>query len=149
MPIDTITIMPDHGQAYAWRLPPGLPPWAGVGGNIGGFFGWGGDQPISPELKQAFIEWQGEFESYDWVETDSPVGNNYSRFNWPWFHDRGIDLAIRLKAELGDSVIVVYEKPYEDYGRDIAERTEILAGGKLKPLPSRKKLAALEQASNH
>ena len=144
MPISTIpiiTIMPDHGEAYAWRLPSGLPPWAGVGGNIAGFGGWRHEQPISQALENAFIAWQGEFESYDWIETDSPAGDNYLRFNWPWFHERGIDLAIRLKAELGDSAIVVYEKPYEDAGRDIDERTEILTGGKLKPLPSRRKHA--------
>ncbi len=146
--MQTITIMPDYGQAYAWRWRDEVPAGAGVGGNIAGFGGWGGDQPISPELENAFIAWQDEFEAYDWVETDSPAGNNYSRFNWPWFHDRGIDLAIRLKAELGDTAIVIYEKPYEDPGRDLAERTEVLAGGKLKPLPSRRKLAALKQANN-
>lgn len=150
MPINTtptITITPEYGGAYAWLLPPGSPPWNGVGGNIASIGCWGWDQPISQELEEAFSAWQEEFEAYACVETDSPAGSSYSRFNWPWFHDRGIDLAIRLKAELGESAIVVYEKSYEDPGRNIAERTEILAGGKLKPLPSRKQLAILERES--
>lgn len=142
MPI--ITIMPDYGQAYAWGWSGDEPAGPGVGGNIGDSVGWFGDQPISEDLEHAFIKWQGEFESYALVETDSPAGGNYSRFNWPLFHERGIALAIRLKAELGESAVVIYETPYEDESQVVRERTEILACGQLKPLPSRRALAALE-----
>lgn len=93
------------------------------------------------------MSWQGEFESYAWVETDSLAGRRYSRFDWPSFHARGIELAIRLKAELGERATVIYEKPYEDNGREVGERTEVLAGGELKPLPSRKELAAFDPTS--
>ena len=146
-PMQTITIMPDHGGAYAWLRADDVPPWYGVGGNIAGFGGWGGDQPISDDLEEAFITWQSEFESYAWVETESPAGSRYSRFDWASFHARGLELVTRLKAELGDSATVIYEKPCEDIGCDVNERTEVLAGGGLKPLPSRKELAALDPTS--
>ncbi len=56
--------------------------------------------------------------------------------DWKRFHDQGIALARRLKAELGDQVRVVYDTPVEDPSyrtyRGFDVRTEILASGRLK-----------------
>lgn len=135
-----LTIMPDYGQAYGWRQPSDAPPWAGVGGNIAGFGGWGADLPISNDLDNAFIEWQSEFESYAWHASADKAG--FADFDWTHFHTRGLALASRLKAELGDAAVVIYEKPFEDPNRNEHERTEILAGGKLRLLTSRNEIAA-------
>jgi len=134
------TIMPDYGQAYGWRKPPDSPPWAGVGENVAGFGGWGGDPPISSDLENAFKTWQGEFESHAWH--GSADKDCYADFDWASFHARGLDLTIRLKAELGDAAVVIYEKPFEDPNRNDHERTEIRAGGQPRLLPSRKEIAA-------
>lgn len=134
------TIMPDFGLAYGWVQPPDAPPCAGVGSNIAGPGGWGADLPISSELDNAFIEWQCEFESYAWHASADKAG--YANFDWTNFHARGLALTIRLKAELGDAAVVIYEKPFEDPNRNEHERTEILAGGQLRVLPSRSEIAA-------
>lgn len=135
-----LTIMLDYGQAYGWRQPSDAPPWAGVGSNIAGPGGWGADLPISSDLENAFIKWQGEFESHAWHESADKAG--YANFDWMNFHARGLALTIRLKAELGDAAVVIYEKPFEDPNRNEHERTEILAGGQLRLLPSRSEIAA-------
>ena len=55
-------------------------------------------------------------------------------FDWRNFHDRGLALARRLKAELGPDIKVIYEKPCEDPSDSFEMRTEILADGSLKTL---------------
>ena len=49
----------------------------------------------------------------------------------------GLDLARRLKAEIGDQARVIYYKASEDPASVRTERTEILADGTLKPITVR------------
>jgi hypothetical protein len=120
------TIMPDFGMA----------PWAWVkntndetpriGGNIADACGWYGKHPISHGLLSDFIVWANEFDGSRLY--DREVSN---QFDWPAFHTRGLELAKRLKNELGNDVRVYYEKPFEDPSHETSGRIEILAEGVL------------------
>jgi hypothetical protein len=127
------TIMPDYGRAYGWVIRDGDES-QGVGPNSAGFGGWGGDHPISDELSEAFDDWQSQFEQAAWFD------ENRQPFDWPCFHAQGIALARRLKAELGDVVRIIYQKPFEDPCREIDERREVLVDGSLIALPGRMQL---------
>lgn len=122
--------MPDFGGAYAWICRDGKEHF-GVGGNIAGFGGWCGDFPISNTLEQAFEVWQSTFEA---AGVRSELAH---RFEWDSFHEEGLRLAHALKAELGNEVRVIYEKPYEDPWKDDDERREILPGGMVRHLAGR------------
>lgn len=114
------TIMPDYGGAYGWINREGTD---ALGPNHADTCGWGGDHPISDELQAEFSAWQMEFES------GTREQKGLSIFDWPRFHEIGMALAHRLKAELGDAARIYYEKPVEDPNQRINERVEILAGG--------------------
>lgn len=136
---DVYTVMPDFGGAWAWIKRSGLPPAAGVGGNIADSIYWVGDTSISEALKADFSDWQSEFES---------AGRSMNKaypfpLDWDDYHRRGLELTRRLKVELGEGVCVVYEKPYEDPERDTEERREVLLNGSLVALPSRRDLKVL------
>jgi hypothetical protein len=119
--------MPDFGNAaYGWVKRPGLYR-SGVGPNMADYSGWGGDHPISKELEADFSVWALEFE----CKVNS-TGSGDRLFDWRNFHDRGLALTRRLKAELGPKVKVRYVKPCEDPGEAIESCTEILADGSLK-----------------
>ncbi len=126
----TYTIMPDYGNAaYAWVKKPGNIA-NNVGGNIADATGWLGEHSISTELESDFVTWSIEFESQ--------VNNETKRtFHWANFHDRGVALARRLKAELGPNVRVIYEKPMEDPDYATEEIREILPDSSVKSLSSR------------
>ena len=115
------TIMPDYGGAYGWVNREGT---YALGPNHADTSGWGGDHSISEELQEAFAAWQTEFElaPNEWEAGIALV-------DWPRFHERGVALARRLKAELGDAARIYYEKPCEDTNQRVAERVEILADG--------------------
>lgn len=115
------TIMPDYGGAYGWINREGTDT---LGPNHADTSGWGGDHSISDELQADFAAWQTEFEraTNEWEA-------GIALLDWPRFHERGIALARRLKAELGDAVRIYYEKPVEDPNQRNNERVEILAGG--------------------
>ena len=113
------TIMPDFGYAFSWTKSDGVEATGGVGS-----WGWKGDaaKNISGRLIQDFIDWQDVFENEGWT-----YANPNAKINWDAFHARGIQLARRLKAEVGDQARVVYEKPCEDPNHQNSERREILA----------------------
>ena len=115
------TIMPDYGGAYGWINREATD---ALGPNHADTSGWGGDHSISEELQEAFAAWQTEFElaPNEWEAGIALV-------DWPRFHERGMALARRLKAELGDAARIYYEKPCEDPNQRVAERVEILADG--------------------
>ncbi len=115
------TIMPDYGGAYGWINREGTD---ALGPNHADTSGWCGDHSISDELQADFAAWQTEFEA---APMDWDAGT--ALLDWPRFHERGMALARRLKAELGDAVRIYYEKPVEDPNQRINERVEILAGG--------------------
>jgi len=113
------TIMPDYGGAYGWINREGTD---ALGPNHADTSGWGGDHPISEELQESFAAWQTEFER---AQNDWEAG--IALLDWPRFHERGMALARRLKAELGDAARIYYEKPVEDPNQRVNERVEILA----------------------
>jgi hypothetical protein len=115
------TIMPDYGGAYGWINREGTD---SLGPNHADTSGWSGDHPISEELQAAFAAWQMEFEC---APTDWCAG--IVLLDWPRFHEQGMALARRLKAELGDAVRIYYEKQVEDPNQRLNERVEILADG--------------------
>lgn len=117
------TIMPDYGDAYAWvKYGDGDGP--GVGSNVADSSGWYGNHTISEGLHRAFVEWQQLF------ERQTPVDGDVSLvFDWAAFHRQGLELARQLKAEVGQTVKVFYEKPTEDPGRIYQERLEALSDG--------------------
>ncbi|MEI7432508.1 MAG: hypothetical protein WCL27_18840, partial [Betaproteobacteria bacterium] len=124
----TYTIMPDYGNAaYAWVRKPGEIR-CGVGGNMADASGWSGAHPISMQLEADFTSWAVEFESKVRQDPSDRL------FDWRNFHDRGLALARRVKAELGPDIKVIYEKPCEDPSDAVEMRTEILADGSLKTL---------------
>lgn len=107
--------MPDYGGAYAWFKPfdDGK---TQVGGNCADTFGgvedsWGGDHPISKALADDLARWQLVFEHTKPLDP-LPVGG------WASFHERGLSLARRLKADLGSAARVRYRWPCEDPGRE-------------------------------
>ena len=109
------TIMPDFGGAYAWvKDSTDATPW--VGGNCADCFGgledsWYGEHPISVKLARDFANWQLLFEAMSPVESTGPLGG------WQLFHEVGIALTYRLRAELGGAADVRYLRPMEDPGR--------------------------------
>lgn len=115
------TIMPDFGGAYGWVNREGTD---SLGPNHADTCCWGGDHPISDELQADFASWQTKFESAQIV-----WGVGIALLDWPGFHERGLALARRLKAELGDAARIYYEKPIEDPNRRAHERVELLADG--------------------
>lgn len=129
--------MPDFGFApYAWIKRPGSA-LAGVGGNCADSYAWCGDHCISQELQQSFSEWALEFERAPFTE------NHCLDLDWADYHRRGLDLARRLKVDLGESVAVIYLKPTEDPGKEVDERREVLEDGTLLPLPSMHEIYAI------
>ncbi len=115
------TIMPDYGGAYGWINRDGTD---ALGPNHADTSGWGGDHPISEALQEDFAAWQNEFE-----RAPNEWKADIALLDWPRFHEQGMALARRLKAELGDAARVYYEKPFEDPNQRVNERVEILADG--------------------
>lgn len=117
------TIMPDYGGAYGWDNRTG--PEDALGPNHADTCGWSGDHPISDELQAEFSAWQIEFESGTWDD------ERRANFDWSRFHEVGMSLTHRLKAELGDAARVFYEKPMEDPNGCLQERVELLLDGSI------------------
>ena len=113
------TIMPDFGEAYGWINYDGTDA-------LGGNDNEGGEHRMSDELQAEFAAWQAEFEesAMDWWDISVLL-------DWRRFHERGMALTRRLKAEWGDAVRVFYEKPTEDPNQRANERVEILADGRV------------------
>lgn len=57
--------------------------------------------------------------------------------HWDWiaYHARGLALAAQLKAAVGETFRVVYEKPVSDPNHALEHRTELLGGGAQLSLP--------------
>jgi hypothetical protein len=132
MPV--FTIMPYFGGAYGWRKTIDRVGWAGVGSNHADTHGWYATPSISDDLQQQFASWQSEFESIGWKDEAE-----IAQFDWVRYHHLGILLSHRLKDELGEQAIILYEKAYEDPCHHDAERREILTGGLVRILLSRKR----------
>jgi hypothetical protein len=136
LPKPIYTIMPDFGGTYGWESSDDRPASAGVGGSHADVCAWSGVIGISQSLHDQFAAWQTEFECAGMHSRD------FADFDWEDYHHRGISLAHRLKEELGDQAVIIYEKAHEDPCHHDAERREILVGGQVKILPRRESGAA-------
>lgn len=85
---------------------------------------------MSDELLEAFSNWIVEFENAPWADDRHVI------LDWPAFHARGIELAKRLKKEVGAEFRVIYSKPVEEFAYIRGELREILDNGSVLPLPS-------------
>lgn len=129
-----LTIMPDFGSGpFLWINRSG-DDTQGVGPNCCSFQSACENHPMSEALLDDFSAWVLEFERAEWMTGEA---QGKLALDWPRFHERGLELAVRLKTEVGSNFRVIYEKPYEDPGRRCEERREVLEDGRIVPLPSR------------
>lgn len=130
-----LTVMPDFGGAYLWQNRDGDLSY-GVGGCCGSrVLGNWASHEISESLCRDFEDWQSSFESADW--------SDFKDFDWAAFHREGMELASCLKKEVGEGVLVIYEKPYEDPNERISQRREVLQNGQFRVMPTRRKIEKL------
>lgn len=123
-----------HKLAYTIFADFGVAPWAWVkpadnntryvGQNCADGSGWYADSKISEQFERDFVEWAVFYDSQPWFKDESI----YQTFDWVSFNKKGIELATRLKKELGDSVVVYYARPSEDPNK-VEERVEIMQNG--------------------
>jgi len=106
-----------------------------------------GLHPLSDELFKAFKEWiaaGADASSTDGalVNPDDPMFSDYLVkpaiiLNWSDFHVRGLELAQRLKEEVGAAFRVIYEKSFADPARENGQRFEVFDDGSIIELPPR------------
>lgn len=116
----------DGLASYVWLSKPGED-GSGVGYCVGSATGWYGHIPISDQLQADFAAWAIEFEK----EVDS-FSEDYDSLDWNHFHEQGIELAIRLKSELGSESRVIYVKSHEESNDSLEKYREILDDGSLR-----------------
>ncbi len=127
--VPVLTVMVDYGNApFLWLA---NRPNAGVGGNLCDASGWGASDPLSEGLWRQFADWAIAFDRTPFYSD----GFDDSSWDWLAYHARGLELARRLKAEVGETYRVIYDKPYEDPNHRIDERCEVLADGSLVWIP--------------
>lgn len=134
-----LTVMPDFGRAFIWFYSEGDE--REVMCCDAGLLGRCDNHPMSDALFDAFSEWTDEFESAPPVKEAPSEQSKYSDspyldLNWPDFHERGLELAKRLKQEVGAAFRVVYTKPPEDPAYRLDECREILDDGSVASLRS-------------
>lgn len=122
-----LLVSPDCGNGpFLWTRY-GVPP----GGNCCDASSPCGLHPLLTSLWRDFARWSTEFELAPREDDD------FSRpvlMDWPSFHARGLELARRLKDEVGE-IRVIYSKPIEDPLHAEHEHVESMAGGATKALP--------------
>lgn len=131
MPEETIVIYADFGMSpYAWRKRSN-DTTSYVGSNIADAFdGLSRELGTSVELDKAFADWICRFDRPDYDTT----------IDWDQFHHDGVELAKRLKAEVGDRYEVEYCPPWEDPIRQGKPRTRVVSPDRLlvyDPSPNR------------
>lgn len=118
-----VTICPDFTGIWACISDPehedyGLP--------VGDGDDWAGCRPLPKGLIDRFAKWQAKFES-------SPFDADlYVVMDWPAFHAEGMELSLAIKAALGDDVVVIYEKAFEDRHQEEPRRVEVFVDGSWK-----------------
>ncbi len=118
-------ISPDYGDAFAWCRLEGVDSRYNLGADSGG---WSGPHPISEALFQDLHEWYGRF-----CKADPWSGKQ--EMDWEAFHRDGVELARRVKAEVGPTAKVLYAKPIEDRNFLHQRLREILDDGSVVIFP--------------
>jgi hypothetical protein len=134
-----LTVMPEFGSGPFLRLNKTGDRHQGVGGNCCCYRCACGSHPMSEPLLAAFSEWILEFERAEWAD----YAGGHLALDWNRFHRRGLELARRLKAEVGPAFRVVYEKPFEDLAERTDERREVMEDGSIGALESRAQIFAV------
>jgi len=128
--IPVLTVMVDYvGVSFLWLAD--HPEETGVGSLASNALSYDPDAPLSEALWRKFADWALEFHHTAFYSEKF----NADHWDWPDYHARGLQLSRWLKAEVGDTYRVVYDKPCEDPDHRIHERTEILANGDTAVLP--------------
>ena len=125
---DALLVVPDYGNApFLWTRY-GMR----AGGNCCDATARCELHPLSSELWRDMADWAIDFENAPRENGDlsAPV-----LLDWPSFHERGMVLARRLKAEVG-AIRVIYTRPTEDPARARDGAFEVLASGVLRRLPN-------------
>lgn len=114
------TIFADFGAApWAWvKLAEDKTRY--VGQNCADGSGWNADSKISEQLECDFVKWAIFYDRQPCFSDES----SYQKFDWVGFNKKGIELATRLKHELGDSAIVYYVRLSEE-PNNLDQRVEI------------------------
>ena len=107
----------------------------GLGSVIGADGYWGDEErPISRMLEYDILAWQRIYEA---ACSEAQFWAPDMDIDWALLHKNGLNLACRIKEQLGDAVRLLYERPIEDPDANINGRFEILAGGEIIQLPNR------------
>jgi len=134
----TYTLMADAGGLYGW-IRYADEPASALGQHCGdSVSGWFGEHRISADLELALSAWQRSFE-----EAESGVRRDCGAFDWPTFHEQGIELARHLKQEIRTRAHVVYRKAVQDPRHRALERQEVSLDGALVRLPNRAQIELL------
>ncbi len=122
-----LKIMPDYGREYFWYQ---LPFHLVYGSLDPEWYAQAEGKKLPLGLCSQFEAWYALFGAAPLTYPGSSA-----ELDWDAFHARGIVLAKKLKAFLGDVAPIYYEKPMEDPNVFEDERFEIMADGTLRPLP--------------
>lgn len=127
--IPVLTVMVDYGNAPFLWLRRSADDQT-VGGLICDGVDYDDDCPMSEGLWREFTPWACAFDGTEFYRDD------YVADDWDWlaFHARGLQLAHRLKQEVGETHRVIYDKPVEDPNMCMEERREIFLDGTLQTL---------------
>jgi hypothetical protein len=119
-------ISADWTGTWGWIYRPEREAFLGTG--IAESTYWGGERPISRELRDDFLSWQQVIADTPFfhVELASPDRDRFGDFSWRVFHAQGLQLASRLKQELGAEYVVIYSRPEDDESSGIGWRNLVV-----------------------
>lgn len=115
-------LSPDEGDPFCWERVLGRDSRYSLCGDC---CGWNGSHPISEELFEALVEWYRRF----CRAPEVPGLMTNLDLDWIDFHAQGLELARRLKAEVGPTAEVRYCKPMEDPNQQLEPLRYVLDDG--------------------
>lgn len=115
-------LSPDEGDPFCWERVLGRDSRYSLCVDC---CGWNGSHPISEELFEALVEWYRRF----CRAPEVPGLMTNLDLDWIGFHAQGLELARRLKAEVGPTAEVRYCKPMEDPNQQLEPLRYVLDDG--------------------
>lgn len=115
-------LSPDEGDPFCWERVLGRDSRYSLCGDC---CSWTGSHPISEELFEALVEWYRRF----CRAPEAPGLMTNRDLDWIDFHAQGLELARRLKAEVGPTAEVRYRKPMEDPNQQLEPLRYVLDDG--------------------
>lgn len=115
-------LSPDEGDPFCWERVLGRDSRYSLCGDC---CSWTGSHPISEELFEALVEWYRRF----CRAPEVPGLMTNLDLDWIDFHAQGLELARRLKAEVGPTAEVRYRKPMEDPNQQLEPLRYVLDDG--------------------